>query len=373
MNDISHRADISRGRGKRGCFIKRWGVKFGCDFGYMINEEKNLMRQVPKEILDLIETFERNIDSYKGQEYNEAQLRREFIDPFFESLGWDVTNKQQFAPAYRDVIHEDAIKVGTATKAPDYCFRIGGFRKFFLEAKKPSIDVRGDPHPSYQLRRYAWSAKLPLSILTNFEEFAVYDCQSRPSESDSSSAGRIMFINYKDYPDNWEKIAGIFSKEAVLKGSFDKFTISTKTKKGTTTVDIAFLAEIENWRQTFAKTIAHRNLKLTVEQINYAVQKTVDRILFLRMCEDRGIEPYKQLLSFINGDNVYPRLCSLFEKADAKYNSGLFHFKKNPTVPSRRMSFHWSLQLTIKTSNTLSILFTIRNALTNFPSCRRKF
>jgi type I restriction-modification system DNA methylase subunit len=283
----------------------------------------------PKEILNLVDTFERNIEIYEGQEYNEAQLRREFIDPFFETLGWDVTNKQQFAPAYRDVINEDAIKVGSATKAPDYCFRIGGLRKFFLEAKKPSINVEGDPHPSYQLRRYAWSAKLPLSILTNFEEFAVYDCQSRPNESDSSSAARIMFINFKDYPENWEKISGIFSKDSVLKGSFDKFITTAKTKKGTTTVDIAFLEEIENWRQTFAKTIAHKNLKLTVEQINYAVQKTVDRILFLRMCEDRGIEPYKQLLSYINGDDVYPRLCSLFEKADAKYNSGIFHFQKD--------------------------------------------
>jgi hypothetical protein len=282
----------------------------------------------PKEIVHLIETLERNLDSYKGPHYNEAQLRREFIDPFFEALGWDIENKQGFAPAYREVINEDAIKVGSATKAPDYSFRIGGMRKFFVEAKKPAADIKNDPESAYQLRRYAWSAKLPLSILTDFEEFAVYDCQSKPREGDSSSTARIMFLNYKDYPDNWGKITEIFSKDAILKGSFDKFTTSKKTKKGTTTVDTEFLAEIENWRITFAKTIAHKNRELTIEQINFAVQKTVDRILFLRMCEDRGIETYGQLLSFINGDNVYPRLCTFFEKADAKYNSGLFHFKK---------------------------------------------
>jgi type I restriction-modification system DNA methylase subunit len=286
---------------------------------------------VPKPVLNLVETFDRNIEAYKANQlYNETQLRREFIDPFFEALGWDVTNKQGYAPAYRDVIHEDAIKIGSATKAPDYSFRIGGARKFFLEAKKPSVDVKGDPHPAYQLRRYAWSAKLPLSILTDFEEFAVYDCRSKPLESDSSSTARIILLNYKDYADNWDKIAEIFSKDAVLKGSFDKFITSTKTKRGTTTVDIEFLAEIEGWRQTFAKTIAHRNRELTIEQINFAVQKIVDRILFLRMCEDRGIESYGQLLSLINGDDVYPRLCTLFEKADAKYNSGIFHFHKEP-------------------------------------------
>ncbi len=133
------------------------------------------MADVPDKIARLVETFERNLDAYKSQ-YNETQLRREFIDPFFEVLGWDVANKNGYAPAYKDVIHEDAIKVGGATKAPDYCFRIGGTRKFFLEAKKPSVDITCDIHPAYQLRRYAWSARLPLSILTNFEEFAVYDC-----------------------------------------------------------------------------------------------------------------------------------------------------------------------------------------------------
>ena len=77
------------------------------------------------------------------------------------------------------MIHEDAIKIGGQTKAPDYCFRIGGARKFFLEAKKPSVGLKKSPDPAYQLRRYAWSAMLPVSILTNFAEFAIYDCRSR--------------------------------------------------------------------------------------------------------------------------------------------------------------------------------------------------
>src|SRR5437868_15149872 len=100
--------------------------------------------------------------------------------PFFEQLGWDMENKGGYAPAYKDVIHEDAIKIGGATKAPDYCFRIGGTRKFFVEAKKPAVGVADDPGPAYQVRRYAWSNKLPLSIVTDFEEFAVYDCRIPP-------------------------------------------------------------------------------------------------------------------------------------------------------------------------------------------------
>ena len=53
---------------------------------------------------------------------------------------------------------------------------------------------------------------------------------------------------------------------------------------------------------------------------------TIDRILFLRICEDRSIEDYGRLKKLLDGENVYPRLFELFEEADKRYNSGLFHF-----------------------------------------------
>ena len=103
------------------------------------------MKEALKQISLLVERFQRNIEAYRNPAYNETQLRIEFVDPFFEALGWDVTNKAGYAEQYKDVIHEDAIKVAGATKAPDYCFRIGGVRKFFLETKKPSIDIKARP------------------------------------------------------------------------------------------------------------------------------------------------------------------------------------------------------------------------------------
>ncbi len=281
----------------------------------------------PKEVKELVERFAGNIEDYKRQGYNEAQVRREFIDPFFEALGWDISNKKGYAEPYKDVIHEDAIKIGGATKAPDYCFRIGGTRKFFLEAKKPSVDIGGNKEPAYQLRRYAWSAKLPLSILTDFEEFAVYDCQIKPQHTDWPTTARVMHITYKDYIERWREISSIFSKEAVLKGSFDKFVIKGKGRRGTSTVDKEFLEEIEHWRKNLATYIARQNRELGAIEVNFAVQRIIDRILFLRMCEDRGIEQYGQLMALKNGTDVYNRLCELFRKADAKYNSGLFYFE----------------------------------------------
>src|SRR6266700_473997 len=197
----------------------------------------------PDIVLELIERFDRNRSAYKSEQYNEARLRIEFLNPFFEALGWDVSNKQGYAEAYKDVIYEDAIKIGSATKAPDYCFRVGGTRKFFVEAKKPAINLKDASDPAFQLRRYAWSAKLPMSILTDFEEFIVYDCRVKPDRVDKASTARILYLPFTDYQKRWEELTSIFSREAILKGSFDTYAEATRGKRGTAEVDAAFIQE----------------------------------------------------------------------------------------------------------------------------------
>ena len=301
----------------------------------------------------LVKRFADNIDRYKHSSYNETQVRREFIDPFFALLDWDVDNHHGFAEQYKDVIHEDAIKVGGSTKAPDYSFRIGGQRKFFVEAKKPSVDIRGDIHPAYQLRRYAWSAKLPLSILTDFEEFAVYDCRIKPQKNDKSSAARVMYYTFTDYLEKWDEIYSVFSKDAILKGSFDRYADSSKKKRGTAEVDDAFLIEMENWRELLARNFALRNGSLSTRALNEAVQRTIDRIVFLRICEDRGIEKYGQLQSLINMNDVYSHLRQIFLQADQKYNSGLFHFQKET---GRDDHDNWTLDLSLDDKTLKEIL-----------------
>jgi hypothetical protein len=283
----------------------------------------------PCEVIELVERFHRNLDKYKRQDYKETPVRVEFVDPFFEALGWDVRNVKGYAEQYKDVVHEDAIKVSGATRAPDYSFRIGGARKFFLEVKKPSIAIRQDVGPAYQLRRYAWSAKLPLTVLTDFEEFAVYDCREKPRPKDKSSVGRVMYLGFEDYVARWDEIEGIFGRESVLQGSFDRYVQETKAKRGTAEVDVEFLKEIEDWRDTLARNIALRNPDLSVHELNFSVQRTIDRIIFLRMCEDRGIESYGRLMALINGAHIYARLQELYRQADEKYNAGLFDFRSD--------------------------------------------
>jgi hypothetical protein len=280
----------------------------------------------PDAIARLVERFDRNQSAYLNPAYNETQLRREFLDPFFRALGWDVDNAAGHAEQYKEVVHEDAIKVGISTRAPDYSFRVGGQRKFFVEAKKPAVNLKDDSAPAYQLRRYAWSGKLPLSVLSDFQEFVVYDCRVKPAPADRASTARTLYVPYTHYEERWDEIAGVFSREAVYQGSFDKYAESTKAKKGTAEVDKAFLSEIESWRDALARNIALRNPSLSQRELNYAVQATIDRIIFLRICEDRAIEPYGRLQGLLNGGGTYGRLKALFIEADARYDSGLFHF-----------------------------------------------
>lgn len=281
-------------------------------------------------IEELVTRFTEQIASYKKSDYNETQTRRDFIDPFFKALGWDVDNENGNAEAYREVIHEDRVKVGKATKAPDYSFRLsGGKRLFFVEAKKPSVFIKDDILPAYQVRRYGWSAKLSISIITDFEEFAIYDCSKKPLPTDKAAVARIKYLNYKDYLTEFDFIWDTFSKEKVLKGSFDKFIQGTANKKGTTTVDKAFLETLDNCRTILAESIAKLNPALDEDEINFAVQQTIDRIIFLRIAEDRSIEPYGKLQESLKFGNYYTNLFGIFKIADDKYNSGLFNFKKD--------------------------------------------
>ncbi len=298
------------------------------------NQPMNTTKEQARETIRLlIERFNEHVEAYKRKGYNEHQTRIDYINPFFKALGWDMDNEQGFAEAYRDVIHEDKIKVGAATKAPDYAFTLFGQRKFFVDAKKPSINIKEDIGPAYQVRRYGWSAKVPLSIVTDFEEFAVYDCTKKPKPNDKASVARIKYLNYKQYLDEFDFLWDVFARENLPKGRFDKFVQSDTRKKGTATVDDEFLKSIEEWRKYLATTISLANKHLDEDGINYTVQKTLDRIIFLRMCEDRGVEPYGELKKAAEIGGVYANLMQLFRHADDKYNSGLFDFVEDRLTP----------------------------------------
>ncbi|WP_288621878.1 N-6 DNA methylase [uncultured Brachyspira sp.] len=279
-------------------------------------------------IKELVEKFKSNYKQFHSSDYNETLTRQDFINPFFEYLGWDISNKEGLSQTYREVIHEDKLKIGKETKAPDYSFRIGGNRVFFVEAKKPSRNLKEDSDAAYQIRRYAWSGKLAVSILTDFEEFAIYDCSKKPSPNDKASMSRIEYINYEDYLNRFDFLYDTFAKENVLRGSLEKYNADTKSKKGTESVDIDFLNSLDDLRTKLASNISKLN-SLSLRDLNFAVQHIIDRIIFLRVAEDRGVENYGDLREACCGNNYYKNIVEIFKKSDGKYNSGIFDFSKD--------------------------------------------
>jgi len=289
-----------------------------------------MKREEAKENIKLlIEKFSSQIDYYKSLNYNETQTRQDFINPLFLALGWDIDNTKQKIETYRDVRHEDKIKVNGNTKHPDYSFNVDSKRKFFVEAKKPAIPIRENPEPALQVRNYGWNAKLSISIVTDFEEFAIYDCTRKPKNTENANAKRLKYIYYTDYLKEFDFIYDTFAYENVVAGSIENYAKSKIDFKTAEPVDKEFLKSIESWREYLATSIALNNKDLEDENINFAVQQTIDRIVFLKVCEDRKIEKENSLLKTIKSGNLYQNLFHYFQTADQKYNSGLFDFKKD--------------------------------------------
>jgi hypothetical protein len=107
------------------------------------------MGHCPDTIKRLIDRFAQQSDQIRSPDYNETLIRIDYINPLMSELGWDIDNHQGFAERYREVVHEDRVRVAGQTKAPDYSFRIGGQRKFFLEAKKPAVDIKNNWEPGH--------------------------------------------------------------------------------------------------------------------------------------------------------------------------------------------------------------------------------
>lgn len=274
------------------------------------------------QLTELVRSFNNNRKTFTSTNYNETQLRNDFLNPFLKSFGWDVDNINSKDQFIREVIQEEPIRVEdeTSKKNPDYTLRILGHRKLFIEAKKPSIDIVNSTKSAFQIRRYGWNANLGISALTNFDKLIIYDCRHKPNITENGNVARIEIFDFLEYIDRFEEIYNLISFETATSGKLDDlFSIYDRTGQ---TFDDYFLEQIEKWRSKLAHSAFNRNSHLGSEDINFLIQRLLNRIVFLRICEDRTIEKY-ETLKFITS---YDQLKSLFLLSDRKYNSGLFDF-----------------------------------------------
>jgi len=295
-------------------------------------------------IKDLVEKYHSNRETYLKADYNETQLRTDFLDPLFEMLGWDIKNSSGKPTNEREVLVEEGLKVDASsnTKKPDYTFRLFSERKFFLEAKKPNVKIQSDNEPAKQVRRYGFTAKLKISVLSNFEYLAIYDCSQKVEKDDAVTKSRISIYHYTEYESAFEDIEKQLSNQAVYSGEFDETWKKIEEQLKFSSVDDLFLAHINEWRILLGKEIYSHKSDLSIEELNDIVQSYINSIIFLRVCEDRNLEVYKTLLNFAENDDFFS-LIKKFKEADKKYNAGLFNQPLTNKVISDSSSAFWEI------------------------------
>ena len=288
-----------------------------------------------KIIAERVEEFEKSKIILTRKGHGETNIRSNYIDLMFNALGWNMKSHYEVVREYSQ--RDKSINGGT--KKVDYAFKINGKLKFFIEAKEASVDLEKDKAAIFQAKRYAYSSngKAPVVILTDFEEFRVFNVIKAPlMDNIDRELLKSHTMRYTEYIEKWDLLWDTFSREAVENGSLDR--LRGKIDKNTKTMDIDFLEQITSWREVLAKNIALRNENLNVDEINEAVQRILDRLIFIRNLEDREIEPENTLLDKTKkSDNIYKSLIPIFNFLNKTYNGLLFkkHFSEDIIIDDK--------------------------------------
>lgn len=296
------------------------------------------MQQAFQAIKRLVADFKAQEAAYLSPHYQEQQVREDFINKFFAALGWDVTHERQKNPYEQEVHIENRVRMpGSSQRRADYAFFLSpNFRdpKFFVEAKKPSRNL-ANADDYFQAVRYGWNAKTPLVVLTDFEELHILDCRFKPNINEALSR-KVESFHYSDYAleDKFARIQYLFSREAVAGGSIEKRAAELPKPRGKAgqkglfkggyqAVDEAFLEELDEYRITLAKAFKKANEKLEGEELTEAVQRTIDRLVFIRFLEDKGIEE-KAIVGLNGQKSAWKAFVSLCKRYEPKYNGLVF-------------------------------------------------
>ncbi len=294
------------------------------------------------EVSILVQDFKENESKYLSPSYSEVEVRKDFIDKFFHALGWDVYHNEQKNPYEQELKIEKGVSIERAQKRADYAFYIApNFRdvKFYLEAKKPSRNLLNADN-YFQSCRYGWNSQTEITFLFDFEELHIIDCRLKPDITTILN-NKIKQYHYSDYTDKeiFSEIYWLISREAVANNSLQKFAESLPKPKGKTaqkglhkglyqSIDDAFLIELDEIRDSLAKSFKRANPDLESGELTEMTQRTIDRLVFIRFLEDKQIEPEHYVSVFGKSKNAWKDFRNVSRKLDAKYNGVVFkkHF-----------------------------------------------
>lgn len=273
-------------------------------------------------IEELVDRYQ-SLDEYERRQKDEAEVRQQFLNPLLRALGWDTTT-DQVMPEQR-----------TLTGHADYALSLNGRERFFMEAKRFSADldgertIRSDEKQSYkeQAIDYAWHQGCDWAVLTNFGELRLYWTHVNKDSIDDGLAFKLTADEFLT-DDGLEKLATL-SKGAIEGGSLER--LERNHRRDRKPVTEAVLDTLSDARLSLTKDV-HESEDLELDELREGVQRILDRLVIIRVAEDRGvISPgtLKQTVDRWDSTKMGSRplfgdLKLIFREFHDVYNSGLF-------------------------------------------------
>ncbi|MCX6897794.1 MAG: N-6 DNA methylase [Verrucomicrobia bacterium] len=293
-----------------------------------------------KRVQHLAADFKANERRYLASDYQEAEVRKDFIDKFWFALGWDVNHDFQTNPYEQEVKVERGVNMAAGSRRADYAFYLKpNFReadvRFYVEAKKPSVEL-ASKEVYFQVIRYGWSSNTPLAVVHDFEQFHVLDCRYKP-DVDTALNRAVATYHFSDYanPEKFKQIYWLFSREAVAGGSLEKRAAELPKPRGigakrgmfpsaAKPVDEDFLETLDEHRTDLARAFKSKNPRLDSESLTELAQRTLDRLVFLRFLEDKGIEAQRLVERFGAKGKAWEDFVAASRRLDGIYNGIVF-------------------------------------------------
>ena len=281
-------------------------------------------RESKEKISELVKKYQRIAEAGKIKSFNEAQTRMEFIEPLFGFLGWDMRN----ANNDNEVTTEETISGGRV----DLAFRINGIPKFFLEAKSLKSDLDIESY-ARQAINYSWNKGVNWAVLTDFEGVKIFNANAK---SKSLRDKMVFEIPYDEYIQDFERL-WLFSKESFEKNVLDVYAEKHGKKSKSLTVNEKLFDDLKQAREILTKSFNNwkgywdKNKDIDQETLDEGVQRILDRLVFIRVLEDKELEPpiLKPIIrewekDRSNNKQLFQMLTKKFRELDDIYNSSLF-------------------------------------------------
>jgi adenine-specific DNA-methyltransferase len=271
-----------------------------------------MQTKAKEKIKKLIEKYE-GLSELEKRKYNEQQTKDHFIRPLFEALGWDFESEVW---SEKDVLGK---------KRVDYAFVLNGINKFLVEAKPLKVDLEIEIHAK-QAINYAWNKGVNWAVLTDFEGIKVFNAQGQSR----LLIDKLVFdIPYAEYLTDFDRL-WLLSKESFKENKLEEYAIRHGKKLKKLTVNEKLFGDLKIAREKLTESLKRWNEGLSQELLEEGVQRVLDRLVFIRVLEDRGLEDsilrplIREWDANHRGKQLFQMLIQKFRELDDIYNSSIF-------------------------------------------------